>query len=969
MPGILGAFMAVDPQRVPEIPASVLLRQEAASVPHIPESAVYIRIQARLFLWLLATTVAIAQTGDTRISPPVPLVPSLPESARMQSAAAIGEHTLAVWGTSRTGKGDTVHNQLRAVIIHDSTVAGEPFVVGSEDASPAGYVRVLSLADRFMVFWRDVRDGAPGLYAQRFTPGGIALGGESLVDSGMIDTAGRLPVEMFGTPEKGYAVLWNVSGPGMSDRTGYRRIGPAGEYIGEPVRFGMYLGLAAWGTALPGMLLGSLGDGRGVIIHDDGRLDIGRFNGSSIGWESRDGESRRKRYHLSADTSFALLSDTTLRLYRSLFDTLPRYTIQVPELREARFQSPLITRDSAGGYSLYYAVLHSSSARSAVIYFHHIGITSQGERGPADLRDSLVISSYERPYLLDSGSYEILCDNSRYHTFTFSYWVKDWYYPILHEVRPRVFMIAEGNGKFLRTYNPPAEKDCSRPAGTSAERLPGSDSSRIIVHTAAADIALSAPVARIGSIRRHYSPMAGIHGDEVMVAWRTPRSETDTVLSMRAWYPSLRAPSDSVFSLAFSAQLPASGNGYNHYWHRRQDAIVMSGDSLLLSSSYSRADGRIFPGGTESREWSAVHRLYAAGPAGWRLAVERGESSQSFTGLGVPHVAYGADASGSGMISIVGVPYGSGEGTTQTVTGYDTAWNASWSMESALTLRGNPALLLPLGEKECVVVAGGVGMHVRDGKLAGRFELDNPKSWSLYHPLRDGTFFRIRAADTSGLRYEIARYSPGGEMLRSSPLLFRRKPAGMAMAQSREDSTIAVVYGGDSGVRGIFLEPRSLRTLLADTAISATKGVVRSPAARFRHDTLMVVWEDHRTGEPEIYGTPFPMPEWKENTSGAFINGDRNRAAGGARILVHGVRYGAAGRRAHVEYSIPEAAGVHLALFDMLGASALPAIRQDAVAGHNAIDIDLGSLAAGPYLLVLSVPGGLSATFPLIVRQ
>lgn len=925
----------------------------------------YIRIQAMLFLWLLVSTVATAQTGDIRISPPMPLVPSLPESARIQSAATIGEHTLAVWGTSRTGEGNTVNTVLQGVIISDSTVVGEPFIVGGEDASPAGYVRVLALADRFMVFWCDTRSGAPGLYAQRFTLDGIAIGGDSLVDS-----ASAPPVDMFGTPEKGYALFWKLAGSLMT-LARYRRISPTGEYIGEPLRFGTYLSLTSSTTALPGMLLGSLGDGRGVIIHDDGRLDIGRFNGAHLGWEARDGEPRQKRYHLAADTSFALLCDTALHLYRSLFDTLPQHIIPVPEMREARFQSPLVTRDSSGGYSLYYTVLHRRNEYSAVIYSHHIGVTSQGERGPADIRDSLAISSYGRPYLIDSGSYNVRCDNSRYHTFTYSYWEKDWYYPILNEIRRPVFMIAGTDGNFLRSFNPPAENECSRPARTSAERLAGSDSSRIIVHAGAANIKLNAPVGRIVTIRRDYSPMMGASGRELIVGWRTPYAQNDVGFSMRVWNLSSGAVADSVYSLQPPAPLDFSETGDRKtYWTRGQEFMMIAGDSLLVSSSYAQANGRIFPGGTELREWSAVHRLYAAGPGGWRMAVQRGESSQSFTGLGVPHVAYCTDVSGSGMMSLVGIPYGSGEGTTQTVTGYDTAWNASWSMQSELPLMGNPALLLPLGEKECVVLAGAVGMHVRDATLAGRFELDNPKSWSLYHPLRDGTFLRIRAADTSGYRFEAGLYSVGGISLKRDTLVFATKPAGLAVAQSSTDSVIAVIRGGDAGVRASFLEPGTLRVLLADTLLSSTADSVCSPAGRFRGDSLIVVWEDYRTGNPEIYGRAFPLPQWQRSTSSANPASGHGKDAipGEKNIPVVAIRPLPAGEWAEVEYILPEPALVEFSLYTLLGTPLQCCITQAGVAGRNIMRLDLHDISSGVYLLRFAVPGGAHGACRLVVR-
>jgi hypothetical protein len=46
---------------------------------------------------------------------------------------------------------------------------------------------------------------------------------------------------------------------------------------------------------------------------------------------------------------------------------------------------------------------------------------------------------------------------------------------------------------------------------------------------------------------------------------------------------------------------------------------------------------------------------------------------------------------------------------------------------------------------------------------------------------------------------------------------------------------------------------------VAATRISTTSGRAIHPAAAFRNDSLFVVWEDYRNGEPDIYGTAIPV--------------------------------------------------------------------------------------------------------------
>ncbi|KXK54391.1 MAG: hypothetical protein UZ07_CHB004002547 [Chlorobi bacterium OLB7] len=113
-------------------------------------------------LFFAGMAAATAQPGDVRLSPE-PVITTLPDDIHIQSAAAIGNTTLAVWGTVIANGDSAVRRVLWSQIIH-GTEPQEGKALTDTTANPLDIVSVHSLDDRFLVVWNERRGGVKRTY-------------------------------------------------------------------------------------------------------------------------------------------------------------------------------------------------------------------------------------------------------------------------------------------------------------------------------------------------------------------------------------------------------------------------------------------------------------------------------------------------------------------------------------------------------------------------------------------------------------------------------------------------------------------------------------------------------------------------------------------------------------------------------------------------------------------------------------
>ena len=139
-------------------------------------------------LALVTAATVDAQQASMRLSSAEGVTRSLPVAMRVQSAARIGERTLACWGTVELDAAGVARNVLRVQMgLHGSPDDAAAIRLHSEAGRPSGVLHVASAVDRFDVYWGDLRRNAPGLYMRSFDIDGNPTSPERLIVPGEIE--------------------------------------------------------------------------------------------------------------------------------------------------------------------------------------------------------------------------------------------------------------------------------------------------------------------------------------------------------------------------------------------------------------------------------------------------------------------------------------------------------------------------------------------------------------------------------------------------------------------------------------------------------------------------------------------------------------------------------------------------------------------------------------------------------------
>jgi hypothetical protein len=237
-------------------------------------------------------------------------------------------------------------------------------------------------------------------------------------------------------------------------------------------------------------------------------------------------------------------------------------------------------------------------------------------------------------------------------------------------------------------------------------------------------------------------------------------------------------------------------------------------------------------------------------------------------------------------------------------------------------------------------------LHPRYFKLLGGYFART--SWDAV----DSTKFRIELRDTLGTLMQEATFARP------------TNTSDYTLVQSRGDSTIAILFGGDNGVHASVMS-WDFSTVIADTLMSRTTGRVAHPAGLFIDDALAIVWEDYRDSVSRIYGTMRPIKV-------RSINGESPdlppvRAAYGSHVHDYRTLYG----QVPILYPNPTEGMLNVAIdlksidgaqLDIFNSTGELVFQRHLFTGHSGWHmetVDIGELPVGLYIARLSHLNGI----------
>ncbi|MBX7215545.1 MAG: hypothetical protein K1X90_01160 [Candidatus Kapabacteria bacterium] len=268
-------------------------------------------IASLLFLLLATSTPVLGQSRDIRLSYD-PWQPVLPAEALIQSGAESGGWTLAVFGTTEW-LGDSIVPVLMMQLLKDTALSGPQQKLTSEESRPSGYVRVVVVGERFLVFWRDRRGGDTSIWMRTVDRDG-KLGPERKQSDWVLPERGVIVLQTGRVTQ----LIWNdTSAGGRILRQGIDSLGyPTKEF--EVLDSGRASGVMG---PFENRVRAVLRVNAPPILLDNGGTKI-----DDAGWK----EKFKDRWHLSRDGAVTTVhSDTLLLVYRNILDMLPEQIIRL----------------------------------------------------------------------------------------------------------------------------------------------------------------------------------------------------------------------------------------------------------------------------------------------------------------------------------------------------------------------------------------------------------------------------------------------------------------------------------------------------------------------------------------------------------------------------------------------------------------------------------------------------------------
>lgn len=814
--------------------------------------------------------------GDVRLTPEIRDY-TVPEEAKMESTARIGGRQMGIWGTPVfNADSSEIINELRMTVFDGDRPLFAPVVPHSPEARPYGTANVIPAAGSyFLLVWSDRREKNPGLYIKRFDTAGLPLDTEQRLDIATDrlrnDTANRPKLD------------------------------------GTLLRF----------SAFPEWSFVQIDSLAPFIIRSSGAIDT-RLSAIS---------DLHAPYYLAEDTSVVTLSGKEIRFFRTLWDTTPRQTLEIPWLDSALTNSEIIMRETGGSYSLIFAVV--SDPFSKACRYWKVTFADTGYSDPVFLwkEEVPVYVPYDgappdpsKPYECRGATRERGCDNSYNLIVRYLAWIgfayQGFYNPGKLDNLPFQILIDRSGTLRRGGYpNPSGDVFPFQPCESLTDLNIGrrlKDSVMTISITTGGDSLFSAisslPYTRPATPRSR--PNVFPDNDVLVVKWDF---DSDPLRPQSAGWLGYDEPPSASSVREFSALDAMSLHAQADYKGKEESRISMF--------SY---DGRPFAYTIQNRTDTAIV-AHSQVPLPVSQFILKGLTKDGWK------VIYTGSGSGSSWII---------DGQETKLAPQFVVNRIAFNPESRQFYASVTSTQRYPGLYNSDIIKTTNFVHSfftgkTDGVSIDSFPAFSPpmrrlaeNAWLTFFPSGDGTqewIFRIRDRDDNRLK-EVR-------------LRLEGDPSSISIAQNYTDKSLAVLWGSAAGVKGTFLN-YALEPLAENVSISETADSVSGATGCYRNDTLFVVWEDYRhNGVANIYGTSFTAPKASdvEEEKPADISPQTMRA-----------RFDRASGTILIEFGHATESPVRIELFDIFGNRAE---RLTADAGTRVARIDAGRLASGTYLV------------------
>ncbi len=906
-------------------------------------------ISALLAVLALGGPALHAQPEILVLSPDEPTGAGLQAESRIESAAKVGNITLAVWGTTLTElPATTFHTELWMVLLHGASVAGEPVRVHDDPARPYGVVSVLNLRDRFLVLWNDRSSGGTIMSRLVDTLGRFA-GPEHMLASGALARDAHVWLDTGAT---GYTLVWGsmVDTVEHFSRVDLDSLGLAKGTPREIVTANFDNDLTF--TELPGahILRDSAGPNR--FVHADGHTDPRPVIAAFVA----------NPHYIYADTSIQVIEtnpagDAVIATHPSIFDTAitARTPVVIPGatpptvINSLRRSIAGLCRDSAGQPLVLVDVEKLSSGlgqpgSSLGGWLEHWTV------GPGGTRLDSVWTAPTYSWLnYDAGKFTLTGGNL-VHQFTagdnnalrLRYdWVQyssnrngDVGQTPEHAV---VWVDRYGNTYTADPLAMDAAGHNSRVRALVNRSFQERASTITISPDSGTGVTVSVPFIPDHTIIYRRYPALARFGDDIVVGWKRDAANPTFLFSI--WQSEAHTIGDRG-QITFP-QHPINWAGGETF---AQTALVTRlGDRFLLS----HRDRLVLKQGNRFDTYSSYTLAEPTATGTWDTLLR-------WTSL--------ANAPITGELPSVIDP-----DSNIVHAGLIGANNELYSIRISKTRTDIAELpahavyaMLPFANNVVIVASDGWALRFRGSALLDSFRLEaNPSNdHALYQRLRGDRFLRwfplhsLRPDST--MRDSLARFelwSAAGELLAATDVVIGGERFDAFAFERPTDHALLIASGDARGVHLAVLDS-ALHLRLADSVVVFTNRPARDVVMNERGDSAWYAWQDYNPSNAAINGAIVPLP------GAARLTTDTDDSPEPTVFVVRSVFPNPANERITIQIETADNAAPGIEVYDAIGRRAATGVARFGSNRTWQAEIDARALRPGAYGIVVTDRNG-----------